>query len=174
MIQRQVFSICRTLPGHGRLRMNSSVSGLRIRPDRQFLGGAGEEVAGEGRDIFAAVGQPRNVDADHVQAVEQVLAELAGLHQRLQVLVSGGDDAHIDLDRYVAAHAIELAIGQHSQQAGLCVGGHVADLVEEQGAAVGLLEAPSAQVGGAGEGALSWPNSSTPSGPWGWLPCSGR
>ncbi|MNN77979.1 hypothetical protein D3C81_1944900 [compost metagenome] len=30
MIQRQVFSICRTLPGHGRLRMNSSVSGLRI------------------------------------------------------------------------------------------------------------------------------------------------
>ncbi|EJT83508.1 hypothetical protein PPS11_34823 [Pseudomonas putida S11] len=135
--------------------MNSSVSGLRIfGSTARFLGGAGEEVAGEGRDILAAVGQPRNVDADHVQAVKQVLAELAGLHQRLQVLVSGGDDAHIDLDRHVATHAIELAIGQHSQQAGLCVGGHVADLVEEQGAAVGLLEAPSAQVGGAGEGAL--------------------
>ncbi|MNT13414.1 hypothetical protein D3C72_1483840 [compost metagenome] len=111
-------------------------------------------MAGEGGDILAAVGQPWNVDANHVQAVEQVLAELAGLYQRLQVLVGGGDDAHIDLDRHVAAHAIELAIGQHPQQAGLGVGGHVADLVEEQGAAVGLLEAPPAQVGGAGEGAF--------------------
>ncbi len=68
--------------------------------------------------------------------------------------MGGGDDAHVDLDRYVAAHAIELAIGQYPQQAGLGVGRHVADFVEEQGAAVGLLEAAPAQVGGAGESAL--------------------
>ena len=54
----------------------------------------------------------------------------------------------------VATDPIELAIGQDPQQAGLGVGWHVADLVEEQSAAVGLLEAPAPQVGRAGERAL--------------------
>ena len=43
--------------------------------------------------------------------------------------------------RLVAADAVELAVGEHAQQARLQVGRHVADLVEEQRAAVGLLEA---------------------------------
>ncbi|MNF85416.1 hypothetical protein D3C84_678090 [compost metagenome] len=68
--------------------------------------------------------------------------------------MGGGDDPHIHLDRGVAADPVELAIGQHAQQAGLGVGRHVADFVEEQGTAVGLLEAPAALVGGAGEGAF--------------------
>lgn len=35
----------------------------------------------QGRDILAAVGQARDVDANDVETVEQVFAELAGLHQ---------------------------------------------------------------------------------------------
>lgn len=53
------------------------------------------------------------MDTDYVEAVEQVLAELAGVHQGFQILVRRGDDAHIDFDRHVAAHTIELAIGQN-------------------------------------------------------------
>ena len=71
-----------------------------------------------------------------------------------QVLVRGGDDAHVDLDRRLATDAIELALGQHAQQSRLQRQAHVADLVEEQRAAVGLLEAPAAQRVGAGERAL--------------------
>ncbi len=52
----------------------------------------------------------------------------------------------------MAADPVELAIGQHAQQAGLGVGRHVADLIEEQGAAVGLLEAAAALIGRTGEG----------------------
>jgi hypothetical protein len=44
----------------------------------------------------------------------------------------------------VAADAVELALRQHAQQARLQIGRHVADLVEEQRAAVGLLEAAAA------------------------------
>jgi hypothetical protein len=40
-------------------------------------------------------------------------------HAILEVLVRGGDHAHIDLDRRLAADAIELALGQHAQQARL-------------------------------------------------------
>ncbi len=121
---------------------------------RELLRGAGEEVLGECRDVLAAIGQAGNVDADDVQAVEQVLAELARLHQGFQVLMRRGDDAHVDPHRRVAADAVEFAIGQHAQQAGLRIGRHVADLVEKQGAAVGLLEAAAALIGRTGEGAF--------------------
>jgi hypothetical protein len=57
------------------------------------------------------------------------------------------------LERLVAAHAVELPVGQHAQQPRLQVERHVADLVEEQRAAVGLLEAPAAHGLRAGEGA---------------------
>ncbi len=65
-----------------------------------------------------------------------------------------GDDAHVDPYRRMPTHPIELTIGQYAQQTCLGIGRHVADLVEEQGAAVGLLETAAAQVGRAGEGAF--------------------
>ena len=97
--------------------------------------------------------QRRDVDADDVQPVEEVLAELARCHGLLERLVGGGDDAHIHLDGLVAADALERAGLQHAQDLGLRGGGHVADLVEEERAAVALLEFADALEGGAGEGA---------------------
>ena len=67
-------------------------------------------------------------------------------HARLEVLVRGGDDAHVGLDRLVAADAVEAAVGQHAQQPRLQLRRHVADLVEEQRAAFGLLEAAAAHA----------------------------
>ncbi len=126
----------------------------KLRLDRQLQGGAAEEVAGEGGDIFAAVRHAGDVDANHVEAMEQVLTELARMHQGFQVLVSRGDDAHINLDRCVTAHAVELAVRQYAQQASLGVGRHIADLIEEQRAAIRLFKASATQVGGAGERAF--------------------
>jgi len=51
----------------------------------------------------------------------------------------------------VPAYAVVLAVRQHAQQPHLQVGRHVADLVQEQRAAVGLLEAAAARRLGAGE-----------------------
>jgi uncharacterized protein YoaH (UPF0181 family) len=59
----------------------------------------------------------------------------------------------LGLERLVAAHAVELPVRQHAQQPRLQVERHVADLVEEERAAVGLLEAAAAHGLRAGEGA---------------------
>ena len=91
---------------------------------------------------------------DDVQAMEQVLPKGAVLHPLLQMLMGGGDDAHVHLHGVVAADPVELPLGNHPQQADLAVGGHVADFVQKQGAAVGLFEAADPSAGSAGEGAF--------------------
>ena len=53
-----------------------------------------------------------------------------------------------------AADALELALLEHAEQLGLGFGGHLADLVEEERAAVGQLEPADPPGDGAGEGAL--------------------
>src|SRR3546814_1658885 len=83
------------------------------------------------------------MQAHHVEAMQQVAAETAVGHPCLEVLVGGGDHAHVDPDQLAPANAEELVLGQHPQQPGLQRRRHVADLVEEQGAAVGLLETRS-------------------------------
>ena len=96
-------------------------------------------------------GKPQRHD---VEAEEQILAEQALLDQQAQILVGGGDDAHVALDRRAAADRGVFALLQHAQQPRLRLHRHVADLVEEQRAAFGLLEAAGAARVGAGEGAL--------------------
>ena len=88
--------------------------------------------------------QRRQLDADDVQAVVEILAEEAALHSLLQILMRRRDDAHVDADRRLAADAVELAFGKDAQEPRLQRRRHVADLIEEQRAAVGLLEAPAA------------------------------
>ena len=66
----------------------------------------------------------------------------------------GGDDAHVALARGVAADALVDALLQDAQQLHLHGQAHVADLVEEQRAALGDLEAALARGDGAGERAL--------------------
>ena len=119
----------------------------------QLLGALLQEVPREHGDVFQPLAQGRQAQADHVEAVEQVFAEHPVLDALLQVLVGGGDHAHVGLDGVVPAHAVEMAVAQHPQQPGLQVERHVADFVEEQRAALGLLEAATAHGLRAGEGA---------------------
>ena len=57
-----------------------------------------------------------------------------------EVLVRRGEDAHVDVDHVLAADARDLAGLQRAQHLGLRDEIHVADLVEEERAAVRLLE----------------------------------
>ncbi|MNN51976.1 hypothetical protein D3C81_1666420 [compost metagenome] len=69
--------------------------------------------------------------------------------------MGGGDQAEVDLARLALAEAEQLALLQHAQQVALQFQGHFADLVEEQGAALGRLDlALHAAAPGTGEGAL--------------------
>jgi len=53
-----------------------------------------------------------------------------------------------------SAHAFHLPLFQHTQEFGLHQDRHVADLVQKQGAAIGLLELAEVARSSAGEAAL--------------------
>ena len=114
-------------------------------------------MPGERRDVVLPLAQRRQAHAHDVEAMQEVLAEEPQPHALLEILVRGGDHADIRLLRSVAADAVVLAVGEHAQQAHLQVGRHVADLVQEQRAALGLLEPSAARALRAGERAALVP-----------------
>jgi hypothetical protein len=71
--------------------------------------------------------------------------------------VGGGDQPHVGPNRLVAADPLERLLLQQAQDLALQGRRHVADLVQEQRAAVALLELADAAAVGAGEGALLVP-----------------
>ena len=99
-------------------------------------------------------GKTRNLDREDGEAVEQIFAEGAGVDRRVDVAMGGGDDPHVHADLAAAADPLHGALLEHAQQLHLHLGGHVTDLVEKEGAAIGLLE-PALVLGmGAGERAF--------------------
>ena len=84
----------------------------------------------------------------------QIFAKQAVLNASLKILVSRGDDAHVDADGRLPAHAVELAFRQDTQEARLQRSRHVADLIEEQSSAVSLLETAAALRVSSSEGAF--------------------
>ena len=57
-----------------------------------------------------------------------------------KILIRGRDDPHIDLDQFRPPDPGKLLFLKRSQDLGLSAQTHVADLIQEQRAAVGLLE----------------------------------
>src|SRR5262249_39386118 len=96
----------------------------------------------------------RQVDLDGVEPVEQILAQPAGGGLADDVGVGRGEHADVDLAGARAADGVELAGLQHAEQARLLAVRHVCDLVEEEPAAVGELEATGAVAARISEGAL--------------------
>ena len=120
--------------------------------DAKLLGALLQKVARQHENIFAALAQRGQAQANHIQAVKQILAKAPFLDALLQILVRRSNHAHIGLDGAVAADTVKMAVAQHPQQARLQIKRHVADFIEKQRASVGLLEAPAPQRLRAGEG----------------------
>src|SRR3546814_7855636 len=75
-----------------------------------------QEAFGQLRHVAAALAQRRQMQAHHVEAMQQVAAETAVGHPCLEVLVGGGDHAHVDPDQLAPANAEELVLGQPPQR----------------------------------------------------------
>ena len=80
--------------------------------------------------------------------------KLAVVHHRREVAVGGRDQPDVGAQGPAAAHALEGPLLEHPQHLALHAERQLADLVEEQRAALGLLEAPRLAAVGAGEGPL--------------------
>ena len=80
-------------------------------------------------DVFAALGQRRQGQGHHIQAVIQVFAKLPIRHGHVQVTVRGRQETHIDRTRLVGTHGAHGPLLQHAQQFDLQRQRHVADLI---------------------------------------------
>ena len=105
-----------------------------------------DEEPDEKRNVASALAQRWQLDREDVETIVEILAELAVAYRLAQIAVGGGDDAHVGLDGLVAPDALELVLLQDAQDLDLCLLGHLPDLVEEDGAAVGQLESADAAL----------------------------
>ena len=110
---------------------------LYSQPLRHFRDG----MCRQERDVVGSGTKRRQREWEHVQPVEQILAEPARADRFGQVLVRGGNDPNVDLARDVLADTLVLPLLQHPQEFGLQFEGKIADLVEKDRAAVRDLEA---------------------------------
>ncbi|MNS86832.1 hypothetical protein D3C72_1207470 [compost metagenome] len=108
------------------------------------------------RDLVGrpALFQAGDAHLDHGQPEVQVGAEAPLPHRFAQVLVGGGDQAEVELDRQRRAQPRDGVLFQHAQQLDLLEQRQVADFIEEQRAAGSLLEVAPVGEHGARERAL--------------------
>ena len=104
-----------------------------------------QEGLGDLKDIFVVMAQRRQLQGKHVQPKKEVFAKEPLGHQRPQVAMGGRQHADIYRNASVASQRLHPAFFQHPQQAHLGFQGHVADLVQEKRAAVGLAHPPVAR-----------------------------
>ena len=126
----------------------------------QPRGGLAREVGEQRRHVLRPLAQRRQVQAHHVEPVEEVGAELALLDRLLERLGGGGDDADVHLARLAPADPADLALLEHAEQLGLQVERQVADLVEQQRALVRQLEQAGRSAVAPVNAPFAWPNSS--------------
>ncbi|AUX48415.1 uncharacterized protein SOCE26_099490 [Sorangium cellulosum] len=115
--------------------------------------GAGEEDLAEEGDVLHALAERGHDDGHDVEAIEEILAEAAVADLGAEVAVGRGDDADVDVFLVQGADAGDAPLLEHAEELHLDGGGSVADLVEEEGAAVRGGEQARLVARGAGEGA---------------------
>ena len=74
-----------------------------------------QEVRGEQRQVVKPLAERRDLQHDHVQPVEQILAESLLLDRAREIDVGRRDHADIDLALDVRADRANLALLQHPQ-----------------------------------------------------------
>ena len=152
------FSSSRTLPGQECSARR--ICARRVRPLISlpyWPANLVDEMALEQGQIFLAILQRRHMDLHHGEPVVQILAETFFGDFRAQVAIGGGDHPHVHFARRERSHPQHFLVLQHAQKLGLGGQRHVADLVQEQRAAVGMLEQAGFVVGRAGEGTAHVP-----------------
>ena len=98
--------------------------------------------------------QRRQINRKHEDAVVEIFAKSSLPDLVFEVAMGRDDHSHVHGKRLISADALDFTFFQHPQQFRLHGGRHVSDFVEEQSAAVGLLEFSGVARGRAGERAF--------------------
>src|SRR5579864_6983613 len=99
-----------------------------------------KKMSRENGYVFGAVAERRHEKRNDVEPVKQVLTKGAAGDFLLEILVGGGEHANIHGESLTRPDRLEALFLEHAQDFGLRAQAHVSDFVEEESAAVGLLE----------------------------------
>ena len=108
-------------------------------------------------EILHAIAQRRHVHLRCGDPKVEIFAEVLALDLDREVPVRGRDETHVDRNGALRAEPANLAFLEDAQELRLEVARQLAELVEEDGAAVGLLEHAGARSDCAGERAALVP-----------------
>src|SRR5207245_10664458 len=90
-----------------------------------------EEVVDQQGDVLPSVAQGRHIEHEDPDPVVKVLAKRAALDLTLGILVRGGDEANVGVDRLGAADRDEFAVLDDAQQLALEREPELTQLVDE-------------------------------------------
>src|SRR5207302_11330816 len=90
--------------------------------------------------------QRMKMNAEHRKSVEEIVAERARLDPMAEITVGGRDQPDIGPKRRRAADPFVLPFLKHAEELRLHRGGEVIDLIEEERAAGGQLEATALET----------------------------
>src|SRR5262249_44971850 len=105
-------------------------------------GCSSQKVLDQRRNVFRMLPKRGYTDGYDVEAEIQVGAKLLRGHRLVKVLVCGGDDADVAANVRETADRPERLPVQHAKKLDLRLQGQIANLIQEEGAVVGLLEVP--------------------------------
>src|SRR5712675_1387609 len=122
-------------------------------PEQRVLGVAGEpgrraakrladvlkERVGEQQDVAFALTKRWNLDIEHLEAIVQILTEIAAFDSFSQVAVGGGDHPDVRLLRPRTAQPLKFALLEDAQELRLGRRAHLAHFIEKQDATRGQL-----------------------------------
>ncbi|MEY3458662.1 MAG: hypothetical protein RL215_1819 [Planctomycetota bacterium] len=112
---------------------------------------AEHQVVREFGDIFDAFAEGRDLDSDIPQAVVEVVSEAAICDGGIKSGSGRREDSDINRQDFRSAETLELTILEEPEEADLCGGCEFADVIEEDGAGVGLFDFAESTMFGAGE-----------------------
>ena len=112
-----------------------------------------QQLHGERQDVVAPLAQGRQPQREHVETIVEIFAEPAGGDFLAQPAVGGRQHPQLQRDGGAAAQAFDLALLQYPQQFRLQAERHFGDLIQQQGAALGLFKLSRVRGVRAGEGA---------------------
>ncbi len=118
---------------------------------------ARHEMRGQQWYVFHALLHRGQRQADGPQSVEQIPPERTGCDETFEVTIRCGDEPEIAGLGLLRADGAKAAFLQHAQKRLLELHGHVADLIEEERPAVGLLDEAFPVVLGPGKRAAHMP-----------------
>ena len=111
-------------------------------------------------NLLRAFAQRRNHNIDDIEPVIKIFAKCALFDAPAQIAVGCGHHTDVYLDDAAAAERLHFAILQDLEKLGLKANIHVADLVQQNGSALGEFKLARLVDGGPVKAPFSYPNNS--------------